>query len=301
MDRGRFCPRCGKEAREGDSFCTACGADLRGGGDDRPAEAERAAVAKQAVDGGDSSLARPLGAEAAAAAPGVAPGASGRKRLALVLGMIGGVLLVAGAVLLVLYLALWRGGGDVGDPLSLARKYMRALEEKDVEAMEECFDPYYLTAEDRANLEDLGLDTRGVFEWAMSLVKVSFSDVKLRVEHEDAQNAVVVTTAGSLSFSVLGWNKDFDLGVDPMRFRMTKREGSWYLTEDPINEIMDENLSPEEEMELFEDSDIRGLLEELMKDMGLDDRELQDLKELWREMEERLQEKDEGSPAEVVT
>ncbi|MBC7253720.1 MAG: zinc ribbon domain-containing protein [Actinobacteria bacterium] len=296
---GRSCPRCGKEARGGASFCTACGADLREGGEGPSAKAEVGMVAAPHAGEGEAAHPRPPGAEPAAAPPGMAPVASRRKRLALLLGIVGGILLVGGGVLLALYLVLWRGGAGAGDPVALARKYMRAMEDKDFDALKECYDPDYLAAADQGLLEDMGLGPGGVVEWMMSFLEVRFSAVELRVEHEDAHDALVVTTAGRLSYSIMGWSQEFDLAEEPLRFRMNREEGRWYLVEDPVNQLLQENLGPEGDTGFFEDQDLREFWEEFMKDFHLDGRMRRDLEELWREMEEWLEEGEEGSATEV--
>lgn len=291
-----FCPRCGKEAREGASFCTACGLDLRAGareGAAREGEGDTAGpLAEKAMEAPEHETPprdRPP-EPGTLPTPSAAAGA-GRKRLALVLGVLGALFLVVGAALLVLYLALWREG--VRDPVDLARRYMKAVQEKDLDALEECFDPEYLSAGDQGVLEEMGLDARGLATWMMSFVDIRFSGVRLKLEHEDARRALVVTTAGSLSYSIMGWGQEMDLGSDPMQFRMVRKGRRWYLDQDPIKEIMEKNLGWEEELELFENPDIRELWEQLMEKMQFGDEWLKDLEGLWREMQERLDEVDE--------
>ncbi|MGQ9757352.1 MAG: zinc-ribbon domain-containing protein [Actinomycetota bacterium] len=297
-----FCPRCGKEAREGVTFCTACGLDLRVGTRDGAAQEGEGDAARplpgkatEAPEHETPPRARPP--EPGALSTSSAAAGAGRKRLALVLGGLGALFLVAGAVLLVIYLALLREG--VRDPMDLARRYMKAAQEKDLDALEECFDPEYLSAGDLGVLEEMGLDARGLAAWMMSFVDIRFSGVKLKVEHEDARRALVVTTAGSLSYSIMGWEQELNLGSDPMHFRMVRKGGRWYLDQDPINEIMGKNLGRVEELELFEDPDIRELWEQLMEKMQFGDEWLRDLEDLWREMQERLEEgeEEEGGPA----
>ena len=79
-------------------------------------------------------------------APGYAPGPPPRKsKAALLVGLIGGVLVVAGIVVLVLWLTMWRdGGGGTDEPIALAEKYISAMEKGQPDAYLACFEEGFL-------------------------------------------------------------------------------------------------------------------------------------------------------------
>lgn len=289
MGDERRCPRCGKEARETASFCVACGTDLRqeeGKGADEGHVRGGAGYAPLAP----SPLPRP-----AEAGPLGAPAPGRRKRLAVAFGIAGTALIVAGAVVLALYLTLWRGGkGGVGDPLSLARRYMRAVEEKDVESYLDCFAEEGLSTQDNVILENLGLDPRDVLEMAFRFLDADFRDVALRLESESGDLASVVTTSGTLTVSLFAVKDERDLGREPLRFDMKREGGRWYLLEDPLpNPAVPEFFGDPGDWEM--NLDDLGLPDSWKEFPGEED--LERLREWWQEMQERLEEEAPGDTA----
>lgn len=266
----------------------ACGAGLRPKEGDEAAE-DHGRVAAEA-ERAPSPPPRPPEVE-----PVKVPAPRGRKRLAVVLGVAGAVLMAAGAVVLTLYLTLWRGGeGGVEDPVSLARKYMRALEEKDVESYLDCFAEKDLSTGDNVMLENLGLDPRDVLGMAFRIMEADFRGVALRLEHEYDGRASVLTTSGTLTISFFGVEEERDLGREPLRFDMKREGGRWYLTDDPMpSPAMPESFRGPEDWE----TDLQGFgLPDHWKEFpGRED--LEKLREWWREMQERLEEEIPGDTA----
>lgn len=295
------CPRCGKESREGASFCTACGMDLRAGmvggvaGEGLNAASENRADGAEEIGGSPPvSLPRPPEAEAASATPLAIPGIARRRRLALVAGMMGGVFLAAGAVMLVLYFISWRKGGGVEGPVDLARKYMRALEEKDVHSYLDCFAEGGTSSEGGLFPEGLDIDHREWVEMGLRFMEVEFRDVRLDLERQEGDEATVVTKSGTLAMSVLGMETEVDLGEEPMRFRMVRKGGKWYLVEDPLPGLFAPEFLPGEDgLELdLEDLDLPDIWKELP-----DNTDFEEMQRWFREMQEWLEEGE--SPEEV--
>lgn len=232
-------------------------------------------------------LPRPPERGAASAAQLTAPGFARRRRLALLLGMIGGAFLAAGAVLLVLYIVTWSKGGGVEGPLDLARKYMRALEEKDVRAYLDCFAESGPPSEGGLFPEGLGIDPREWVEAGFRFMEVEFRDVRLDLERREGDEATVVTRSGTLAASILGVETEVDLGEEPVRFRMAGKGGRWYLVEDPLHGLfMTEFLPGEDGLELdLEDLGLPDIWKELP-----DVTDFEEMQRWFREMQEWLEE-----------
>ena len=318
------CPYCGAALREGARFCTSCGGrvDATGGAAEGATEGRKEAAAA-GVPGGEGTgeagvaPASPPPSEADAREPGMLPGpekAAGRGRAPLLLGVLGGLLILAGAVILVLYLAVWRGSaGGTGDPLALARKYMEALERKDVDAYLDCFEEGFFSLEDNPLLEGMDLDPRELVEMAFGFMEASFEGVELELRSEEGDGATVVTTAGRMSLSVMGMEEEVDLAENPLEFRMARKGGRWYLTEDPMPTLPGGDLDffgDDKDMDMpLNEFDLEDLEEYLPEEWDLEDLEdledlrPEDLEELMRELMEELEEppQREGPPDESVT
>lgn len=238
------CLSCGAPFKEGASYCTKCGATL--------APMEGAAAAAASPQGGPPPSppsetpplpppsapppgVQQLGMAAAAPPP---PGAPKEKRgkTPLILGIIGGVLIVGGIVALVLFLVVWSGSGDGADtPQALAQKYIDAMEKGDIDAYMACFPPDFF--EDIPFMEELGIDIKDMLEASFQFLNVKFDGVSLEVESETGDSAVVVTTKGTMLIDTFGMEGETDLADQPLEFIMVKENGSWYLTEDPMQAV----------------------------------------------------------------
>ncbi len=300
MEGRGYCPRCGRGYREEDSFCSACGTFLRGSR--RAATEVQGSAGGEAEEGGSALRPRPEVGTWVAAGAGAAVRRD-RRRLAVALGVTGAVMLAAGAAVLVLYLAVWRAGGNgSGDPVSVVRRYMRALEEKDVVSLTDCFAEEGMSAEGEGFLEGLGLDPRRLLEMAIHFMEVSFRNVGLELEYERGGRAAVVTTGGNMTVSVLGMEARTDLGEEPLRFELYRRGGRWYLARDPLSGLSEFLLGEQGEGTDTEGLDLPESWEDLpgWEDHGGGDR-LPGLEELWREMREWLEEGEEEEPTPEMT
>jgi ketosteroid isomerase-like protein len=245
---------------------------------------------------------------------GVPPQAPAKKSKApLLIGILGGLLLVGGIVVLILFLTVWKGGGTAGGtdtPVALAEKYIKAMENKDVDAYMDCFDPSYFSTEDNPILEEMGMDVKKMLEMSFQYIEVRFKGVELKVQSEKGDSAVVVTTAGSLSMSFMGMGEEIDLSDEAMEFDMVKKSGRWYLTKDPLptgmsmeggvdeyfdqdtgtdnmEEFLPEEFDTEDLMDLLpEDFNLQELEELLPEGFSLEDLENMDLDDLRRLLEE---------------
>ena len=214
--------------------------------------------------------------------PGVAAAAPVRRsRAPLAIGVIGGLLVIGGIAVLVLYLTLWRGGGGggTGDPLALAEKYMAALEAGDVDAYMACFEPDFFSRSDNPLLEDMDVDIRKFLEMGFEFAEIKFDGVKLDLKSEKGDKATVVTTAGTLAMSAMGFDERYDLAEEPMEFRMVKAKGRWYLTEDPMPTAIGPDLDLED-LEDLEDLDLEDLEDLDLEDLLPEDMDLEDLENL---------------------
>jgi len=287
------CPSCDKPLKEGASFCTNCGAAVGAPAGAAaaapPAESTQPlpppqAAAAPPVPPADAAPPAPPGVEGAGAgivAAGAVPPTPPRKnKAALLVGVIGGILVVAGIVVLVLWLAVWRdggGGGGTSDPIALAEKFLSAMEKGDVDAYLDCFEPGYL--EDNDILESMGMDMKELLEMTFDMAEIELGSYALELESEKGSEAVVVTTEGTLTISVMGFDQEYDLADDPMEFVMVKEGGRWYLTQDPMPGMGTEMDFDDLE---FDDESMEDLdLEDMdLEDLNMDDLNLEDLEEM---------------------
>jgi hypothetical protein len=215
-----------------------------------------------------------------------------RSKVPLLVGVIGGILVVAGIVVLVLWLTMWKdGGGGSGDPIALAEKYISALEKGDADAFIDCFDPDFFTGEEMAFLEEMGMDFKQLMRMSMEMMEVEFKDYALELEFERGNEARVVTTSGTVIFSVMGFEEEYDLADDPMVFEMVKKNGRWYLTEDPMPGSMGSDFDLEMDFDdfddyEFDDLDIESLMDFLPEGYTLEDLENMSPEELMRLFED---------------
>lgn len=295
----KTCPGCGKPLKEGASFCTNCGAAVGA-----PAGAEAGAAPPEPPASQEATqplppAAAPMPAPPTAGmageappAPGFAPGPPPRKnKAALLVGVIGGVLVVAAIVILVLWLAVWRdgGGGGTGDPIALAEKYIKALEKGDIDSYLACFEEGFL--EDSA-LEGMGMDIKELLEMTFEMMEVDFESYALELESERGSSATVVTTEGTVTMAVMGFEQKIDLADEPMVFEMIKKGGRWYLTEDPMPGStgggMDFDLGDLEDFDLedLNPEDLEGFESYLPEGMTLEDLENMSPEELMELLED---------------
>jgi hypothetical protein len=308
-ETGNNCPSCAATVKEGTAFCTKCGVALT-----RAAGA--AAAASQPGEpppptSGETPPAPPPGAPQqgmAAAAPPPAPPASAAPKTKhgkapLILGIIGGVLVVGGIVVLVLYLAVWSGNGGEGgtnQPVALAQKYMNALEYKDAAAYVDCIDARYF--------EDIGLtlaEAEAMVEGYFMMLDVDFKEVELEVKDTRKNYTVVVTTGGTLEINSLDYSEDIDLAGDPMYFYTFEQGGRWYLEDDPMDQVMGPDIGYEDggeydfNLEDFNLEDLEQLeldieeLERMLEDMDieelekiLEDMDIEELREWLKQFED---------------
>ncbi|MBC7252426.1 MAG: hypothetical protein H5T72_00450 [Actinobacteria bacterium] len=128
---------------------------------------------------------------------------------------------------------------EAGDePLDMARRFMEAVEEEDVDAFMACFMEEFPIPEPDPTTEPLServkLDPRRFLEISFQGVDFRFEDVELELRSLEGDSATVVTTSGRLYMNPLGMELVRDLSREPLVFRMVRREGSWYLTENPV-------------------------------------------------------------------
>jgi|GEM_PF-1209794 len=290
----KTCASCGKPLKEGGAFCTSCGAAVGAAG------GAAAAVSAEGTPPGPVETTAPMegappppvppaaGVEGAGVQPPVyAAGPAPKKnKAALIVGICGGILVVAGIVVLVLWLAVWKdgGGGGTGDPVALAQKYMDSLEQGDIDAYMACFQENFFLDEIKDNpfMEYMEMSEEDLMEYvkmAFEMMEVNFEDVELELTSESGDKATVVTTAGTSSVSVFGMEEELDLADDPLEFNMIKEGGRWYLAENPMGATMGSGMDFDtddfEDMDLedFEDMDIEDLEDFNLEDFNLEDLE----------------------------
>lgn len=258
MEKGatRTCQNCGAVVKEEASFCTSCGAAIT--------QAEGAAPAPPP---GETPPVPPAGAPpptppgAAEAVPHAAPPppvipVAKRSKVPLVLGIVGGLLVVVGIAVLVLFLTVWSGGGEgAGTPDALAKKYMQALEKGDVDAYIACFPPEYF--ENMPFMEEMGIDIKEMVEASLQFIDVKYEGVVLKTESESGDRVVMVTTEGTMHIDTFGMQQEIDLAEEPLEFTMEKDGGNWYLTEDPMRNIT--GFGNDLDLENLEDFDLEDL------------------------------------------
>jgi len=224
-----------------------------------------------------------------------------RSKVPLAIGVIGGVLVVAGIVVLVLWLTMWKdgGGGGTGDPIALAEKYISAMETGNADSFFECFEPDYFSMGEFSFLEEMGMDAREMIEMAFEFTEFKFDGYALELESESGNTATVVTTSGTLITSALGFEEEYDLADDPLVFEMVKVDGRWYLSDDPMPGSMggDINLDDLDIEDLnIEDLNTEDLKDLLPEDLNLEDLEnledmdIEDLEQLLEDLEKQLEE-----------
>lgn len=288
------CPSCGAPLKEGASFCTSCGASL---GAPEAAAAESATPVPPAADAPPAAAPpQAVGGVPGAPMPGMAPPMPAkRSKLPLVIGVIGGTLVIAGIVVLVMWLTVWKdgGGGGTGDPMALAEKYISAMETGNADAFFECFEPDFFSMEDIPYMEELDMDVRKLIEQAFEFTEFEFDGYALELESESGNTATVVTTRGILTMTTMGFVEEYDLAEDPMVFEMEKVGGRWYLKDDPMPGSLGGDVDLDDVD--FEDFDIEDFdIEDLdLEDLNLEDLEdldIEDLEQLLEDLEEQLEE-----------
>jgi hypothetical protein len=274
-ENAKICPSCGSQVKEGASFCTSCGAAMA-----TPQEAPApppgppAQQAQPPVPPAQGAVPPPPGTGPempVAPMPAAAPVATSKRGKApIIIGIIGGILVVAGIVVLVLWLAVWRGGGEggSGDPIALAEKYISSLEKGDADAYFECFEPDFFTAGNGSMLEDMGIDVKEMITASLEMADFNFDSYALELKSEKGNEATVVTTSGNMTVSVMGYDQEIDLADDPLVFEMVKKDGKWYLTGDPSGAIVGSGMD-------YQDMNLEDMnLDELMpNDLNLQDLE----------------------------
>ncbi len=290
----KTCPSCGAPHKEGASFCTNCGASL-------PAPEAAAAGVYPPAAGPPGTESPPPGppppappaAEGAPETPmpGMVPAPPVKRGKApLLLGLIGGILVVAGIVVLVLWLTVWSGGeAGSGDPISLAEKYISAMEEGDVDAYFECFTEDFFSMEEFDFMEEMGMDVKGMIEMAFDFSEFRFDGYGLELVSESGDKAKVVTTEGTLFISSMGFEEEYDLADEPMVFDMVKVDGKWYLTDDPMPGSMGGDVDLDDFD--FEDMDLEDMdFEEMLPDdLNLEDLEDLDADQLLEDLDKLLE------------
>lgn len=166
--------------------------------------------------------------------------------------------------------------------MALAEKYISAMENGDAKAYMDCFEPGFFKMEDNPIFKDM--DIEKMIEMTFEMSEIDFQDVALEKKSESGDRAEVVTTSGKLKASVMGFEQEHDLADDPLIFKMVKKDGRWYLVDDPMPGSMSTEFDLED-MDLedmgFEDEDLEEMedlnpedLEELLpEDMNLEDLE----------------------------
>jgi hypothetical protein len=305
----KTCPSCGKALKEGVSFCTNCGAAVIAGaaaagaappGPQEATQPQPPSAATAAPVPPVPPTAGAVGAEAPA--PGFVPVPPPKKnKAALVIGVLGGILVVAGIVVLVLWLTMWRGGdgggGGAGNPVALAEKYIDSLEKGDIDAYMECFQEDFFINEIKDNplMEGMGLSEEEIKEYAkmaFEMMEVKFENVELEISSEKGDKATVVTSGGTASVSVFGMGEELDLADDPLEFNMVKVDGDWYLTENPMGTTTGTGTDFNLEDLNLEDFNLEDLEQYLPEDLNLEDLEnmnMEDLDKLLQDLEKMLE------------
>jgi len=164
------------------------------------------------------------GVEGAGAQPPVyaAAPAPKKNKAALIVGICGGVLVVAAIVVLVLWLAVWRdgSGGGSGDPIALAQRFMESLEQGDIDAYMACFQEDFFINEIKNNpfMESMDLSEEEIKEYAemaFEMMEVKFEGVELEVSSQQGDKATVVTTAGPRACRCSAWGRNWTSPMTP--------------------------------------------------------------------------------------
>ena len=163
---------------------------------------------------------------------------AGRSRVNLVLGVVVAVQLVA-IVVLALLIAFASGGTEAEeaapeaaqDPrLVLAQEYVRALQEKDIDAYIACMDTSQMTKSDVEDYKDL-------IDEAFFLADMDIIDVEFEVTEIGESRAEVVTVSGTLEVLFEEELTTIDFHEDPVTIEMEKSGGEWFITGDPAIEL----------------------------------------------------------------
>ena len=313
----KACTNCGSPVKEGASFCTSCGAAQAA-----PGEAAAAAAPPPVPPPGPEAAPQPPGvaapppmappaAEAGAPGapmPGAAPMAPPKRSKApMVIGIIGGVLVLCGIVVLVLWLTVWKDGGSgsgSATPIALAEKYIEAVEKGDVDAYIACFEPDFFNVEDVPFIEDF--DPKEFINMTFEMADFGFEDVSLEVESETSDRATVVTTGGTATVSFIGVAEEVDLVDDPLEFKMVKKDGKWYMVDDPMATIMSggvdldgmdldnlDELVPEDLQDLEnlipEDLNIEDFENLIPEELNIEDMSPEELEQMLEDLEQLMQ------------
>lgn len=165
------------------------------------------------------------------------PGSHGNVKI-LILALSVAGLAIIGLVILLVTTGPGRREEAGDEPLEMARRFMKAVEEEDVDAFMACFVEEFPIPEPDPTTEPLlkreKLDPRRFLEISFQGVDFRFEDVGLKLRSLEGDSATVVTTSGRLYMNPLGTELVRDLSREPLVFRMVRREGGWYLLENPV-------------------------------------------------------------------
>jgi len=254
----KVCPSCGAEEDTPQAvFCKNCGAGL----------VEAAQTPRQPA------------APSPAPPPTQPPAKRGITTTTWILGATVGVLTVV-IVVLALFLAL-RSDGDSeaggeaerttvetveveyseeeteAGARRLARELVRSLEEEDIEGLLSCFEEDYL--EERKE-EASGPMAETVQEMSVEEIMALLFDVadikikglKLECDVRGQDSAAITTVAGEVKISISGdyaqasevpmEDLDVDLSKNPLTFEMERKDGKWYIVNDPFGDLRGELL-----------------------------------------------------------
>ncbi len=161
----------------------------------------------------------------------------GVKKFLILAGSAAALALVGLIVLLIAIRPDRRVEGREG-PLELARRFMEAVQEEDVDAFMGCFVEEFPIPGPESGFDPLRMgveiDPRRFLEISFQGVDFEFEGVELELQSLEGDSATVVTTSGRLFMNPLGTELARDLAEEPLVFRMVRRDGSWYLTENPV-------------------------------------------------------------------
>lgn len=155
----------------------------------------------------------------------------------------GGITILCGITFAVLYLTVWgRVSGGADSPEALVDKYMESLQEEDVESYMECFEfEHFETLWGEGITEDF---TRYMIKAFMAMGDISFEGIEMKEISREDDQACIRANEGEIYSKGFFMPIHYDVADYPMTFEMYRKDGKWFLAEDPMKGIVAPGPNP---------------------------------------------------------
>ena len=209
-----LCGKCGSCIDGDDSFCRGCGALIKKRGGGTYLEYQPIVESERKV----------------------------RNRWLYVAVVVGGLVILSGITVAILFLTVRDASGGADSPEALVAMYMTSLEQEDVQSYMDCFE--------FEHFEDIwgrGISEKYVqamLKGFMALGDIRFEGVELETVSGDDASVEMRADKGKIITTGFLLDVDYDVAEFPMSFKMYRKGGSWFLANDPMKGIVAPGPNP---------------------------------------------------------